>query len=108
MIRAMQAYLNHVMGQSGEWNGRLRDDMRFLYREVLRLSRDDMNVDGQGDVRVLAALAVFTWRKANRTAAVGEWASTISGVRVPQQPVQPQQPQPQPEQPRQRPRTISP
>jgi lysophospholipase L1-like esterase len=97
IIRAMQEFVNYTAGRSGEdWFGRLRDDVRFLSQDVLHLGRDDLHVNGLGDMRTLAALAVYSWRKANRSEAVGAWASTLGITPARREPpqAQPQAPPP--------------
>jgi hypothetical protein len=110
VMRSIQAYLNYVAGRSGEdWYARWRDELRFVSRDVLRLGRDDMSVDGLDNLRMIVAVAAFSWRKANRTAAVGEWASSL-GIRPSTTTTAPPQVQPQPAQPAepQRRRVIQP
>ncbi len=96
IVRAMQDYLNYESGRSGqEWFGRLRDDLRILYRQVLQISRDDIIADGQEDMRTLTALSVYSWRKTHQADAVGAWGPSLN-LRVEQTQQQPVQPPPAP------------
>ncbi|MEW6722303.1 MAG: GDSL-type esterase/lipase family protein [Candidatus Micrarchaeota archaeon] len=99
MIRAMQEYLNHVATSTGqEWYGRFRDDLRLLNREALRLSRDDVMIEPLSDIKTLAAIALYSWRKANQTADVGAWGASLN-IRARRSETQPVQPPPQQVQP---------
>jgi lysophospholipase L1-like esterase len=114
VVRAMQDYLNHAAGSSGqEWYGRLRDDLRLLYRQVLGTNRDDIVSDATEDMRTLSALALYSWRKTHQSDPVGAWGPSLNlRVERQQQAVQPPPPPPPPErreeQPGQRRRVITP
>jgi len=93
VVRAIQAYLNYTAGRTGEdWYSRLRDDFRMMNRDVLGLTRENLDVNGLEDVRTLAAIAVYSWRKGHRSEAVGAWATSLNitpRTTPPAQPVQP-------------------
>ncbi|MEW6035266.1 MAG: GDSL-type esterase/lipase family protein, partial [Candidatus Micrarchaeota archaeon] len=115
VVRAMQEFINYQAGRSGdEYYTRLRDDLRLLYRDGLRLTGDSqqsLHIDGMEDVRTLAAIGVYSWRKANRSAQVGAWGQSlgIGTQRTEAQPAQPAQPtQPEPRPGEQRRRVIHP
>jgi hypothetical protein len=94
VTRAVQDFINFTAGRSDEpWCSRLSQDLRMLYRQVLRppIRRDNLQVNGTADMRTISALAVYTWRKANRTSAVGHWARSL-GVTPPQQETAPARP----------------
>ncbi|MFN7991072.1 MAG: GDSL-type esterase/lipase family protein [Candidatus Micrarchaeia archaeon] len=102
IIRAMQDYLNNTMASTGQdWYGRLRDDLRLLYRQILSPARDDLNVDSLEDFRTMAALAIYAWRKNHQTDAVGAWGPNLS-LRLEQ--AAPVAPQPPPQPPQDQPR----
>jgi hypothetical protein len=84
VARAVQSFVNFTMGRSdGEQYQRLSRDLRLLYRQVLSIERDDLEVNGTIDLRTLAAVSVLTWRRSNRSAAVGHWARDIPNVTIP-------------------------
>ncbi len=97
-LRAMQDYLNYQAQRSGQdWYRSLREDLRLLYRQVLSANRDDIVADGQEDMRTLAALSVYAWRKAHQSDAVGGWGPNLNlRIEQPQQ-VQPPPPPPPPQ-----------
>ncbi|MCI0504247.1 GDSL-type esterase/lipase family protein [Candidatus Micrarchaeota archaeon] len=108
IMRAVQAYLNHAAGRTGdEWYGRLRDDLRMMYRDVLGTGRDTLDVNGLDDLRMLAAIGVYSWRKGHRSEAVGAWATTLN-IRPSAQPAQPAVPTAPPTTEGQRRRVIHP
>jgi lysophospholipase L1-like esterase len=79
IMRSIQAYLNYMAQRTGEdWYGRLRDDLRLLYRDVLGTGRDNIDVNGLDDLRTLAAVAVYSWRTTHRSEAVGAWGTTLN------------------------------
>jgi hypothetical protein len=84
IARAVQSFVNFTAGRSdGEQYSRLNRDLRILYRQVLSIERDDLDVNGTMDLRTLAAMSVLTWRRGNQTAAVGHWARSIPNVTIP-------------------------
>ncbi len=109
VVRAIQAYLNYTAGRTGEdWYSRLRDDFRMMNRDVLGLTRDNLDVNGLEDVRTLAAVAVYSWRKGHRSEAVGAWATSLNITPRTTPPAQPVQPVVPPGQDGQRRRVIHP
>jgi lysophospholipase L1-like esterase len=109
VVRAIQAYINYCATRTGEdWYARLRDDLRMMNRDVLGITRDNLDVNGLEDVRTLAAVAVFSWRKAHRSEAVGAWASTLGITPSVTAPAQPAVPTTPPAQEGQRRRVIHP
>ena len=101
VLRAIGQYLNNEAQRSGDVYDRLRQDLAMLYRQVFSMGRDDYDATGVSDMRLMAAIAVYSWRMANQAATVGDWAQSIQGVRREQQrrDEQRQEPPPQPVQP---------
>jgi hypothetical protein len=79
IIRSIQAFIN---GQA-ETNPLLAQDLTLLYGpQLLNTGRPTLLVNGMGDSRTVAALAVYQWRMSHPTAAVGEWARGL-GITLP-------------------------
>jgi lysophospholipase L1-like esterase len=97
VMRAMARFLNQEAQRTGDTYTRLRQDLTMLYRQAFSMGRDDYDPTGVTDIRLMAALAVYSWRMANPNATVGDWAQTL-GIR-PQAPQQRQEPPPQPVEP---------
>ncbi|MBD3210882.1 hypothetical protein GF318_05885 [Candidatus Micrarchaeota archaeon] len=88
VARAVQAFINFSAARTDEeWCGRLNQDLNILYRNVLGTQDTSIGVDGVADMRTIAALSVYTWRRTHHNAAVGEWARNIPRVTIPEEPV---------------------
>jgi hypothetical protein len=84
--KAVQEFINFTAGRATDkpedaWYKRLRDDLLYLYRGVLKGGEDKLPAEGKGDVRTLAALAVYVWRSNHRTEQSRAWAKEIPAVK---------------------------
>jgi lysophospholipase L1-like esterase len=93
VMRALAHFINHEAQRTGETYTRLRQDLALLYRQGFSMGRDDYDPDGRTDMRLMAAIAVYSWRIANPTAAVGDWAQSL-GIRPQTREPQRQEPPP--------------
>jgi hypothetical protein len=85
IINAMEAFINEEASRkSAKWYERLKDDLKILYSGVLGSPSDKLGLTGVPDMRLLSAIAVYTWREKNREAPVGAFAAKIEGVKVPE------------------------
>jgi lysophospholipase L1-like esterase len=80
VMRAFAQFINQEAQRTGDQYSRLRQDLILLYRQALSMGRDDYDPDGRTDMRLMAAIAVYSWRMANPNAAVGDWAQSL-GIR---------------------------
>jgi|GEM_PF-6716830 len=92
-VKAMEEFINYAS------KGKLGEDLKILYNNVLDMKQDKLEITGVSDMRLLSAIAVYTWRNANKDAQIGAFAARIKGVTLPEtrkeeQPAQ--QPRPKP------------
>ncbi len=76
-VKAMEEFINHSS------TGKLGEDLKILYNSVLGMKQDKLEITGVSDMRLLSAIAVYTWRNANKDARVGAFAANIKGVTLP-------------------------
>ncbi|HSB47403.1 MAG TPA: GDSL-type esterase/lipase family protein [Candidatus Bilamarchaeum sp.] len=93
VMRAMARFINQEAQRSGDVYTRLRQDLALLYRQGFSMGRDDYDPTGVTDPRLLAAMAVYSWRMANPNANVGDWGQSIN-IRPQAPPQQRQEPPP--------------
>jgi hypothetical protein len=78
MASTIQDFLNDTSTRvDRSWYAKLRGDLGTLYRGVLKLDRDNLDVNGAVDMRTILAAAVYRWRTANLIQPAGEWAKSL-------------------------------
>jgi lysophospholipase L1-like esterase len=77
VMRAIQAYIDHVAGKNGGWEEKFGDDLRILMRQAMQQPRDNLDVNGIGDLRTLAAVSLLQWRMSHRNEPAGAWGNAV-------------------------------
>lgn len=96
VVRAVQSYLNHIAGSTGDVQQRYGQDLDLLMRQVFHASGNRLDINGRVDPQTVAAMSLFSWRMSNRSRPVGHWARGLTGVQQPAQ-TQPATPQTRPD-----------
>ncbi|MDD5172266.1 MAG: SGNH/GDSL hydrolase family protein [Candidatus ainarchaeum sp.] len=87
---AVQDFIRYIAERTDDpAYAKFKEDIRVLSKAVLGLKGDELVKDGIPDLRTIAAVAVYTWRKAHMEAAAGEWTKKIPNVTIPQGAQQP-------------------
>lgn len=79
-LRAVQDFINAEAAKKGSLFGQ---DLRYLCRDVLKAGKDNLESDGTGDTKLLAAYAALNWRSTHRSDPIAGWAKNAKGLPEP-------------------------